>query len=106
MKETQRWSNTDDDKIVVQSNRDDSAVGVMNDTIKSSAIRQESCESSKHNACISISNLVVPKCMKNFVSWIRAIAIVAALKNLIKFGIYIYDIVSKCNLKKILYFLK
>ena len=106
MRETQTCPNTDEANIIVLTNRRDGVVDVMKDTRESSTIRQQSRESSKHNSCISISNLPVPKCTKNILSWIRAIAIVAVLKNLIKFGIYIYDIVSKCNFKYIFLYFK
>ena len=59
--------------------------------------KNENSESTKNMgcSCLSCSLPKMPKWVKTFFSWIKAILFIAAIKNLFAFAIYAYDIISK-----------
>ena len=45
--------------------------------------------------CLSCKLPTMPKWVDTFFSWIKALLLVAAIKNLMAFALYAYDIISK-----------
>ena len=59
--------------------------------------KNENSESTKNMSCscLSCNFPRMTKWVETFFSWIKAVLLLAAIKNLLAFAIYAYDIISK-----------